>query len=57
MANKRVNIGKTVQNILDKINKSIGYSIDIEKFNQRKNDKAFIIEAANFLGVEVVFEK
>lgn len=52
---KSINKTATIQNILNKINSSIGYSIDIKKFNERKDDEEFLIEAAKFCNVEVVY--
>lgn len=55
MAKKILNKKATIQNILDKVNGSIGYSIDINKFNEKKDDEQFLIEAAEFCGVEAVY--
>jgi len=55
---KTLNKSATVQNILDKANlPGNGISIDIEGFNKKvyDNDDAFLIEAAEFLKVEVVY--
>jgi type IV secretory pathway ATPase VirB11/archaellum biosynthesis ATPase len=51
---KRINKEATIQNILDKCNSSIGYSIDIKKFNEHPKTDAFLIECAEFCKVEVV---
>lgn len=50
-----INKTKTIQNILNKCNRSIGYSIDIALFNQKKNDVQFLKEAAEFCEVGVVY--
>jgi hypothetical protein len=55
MAKRKLNKTATIKNILARINSSIGYSIDIEKFNQKKNDEQFLIESAKFCNVEPVY--
>ncbi|MDD5289671.1 MAG: hypothetical protein PHT40_00545 [Patescibacteria group bacterium] len=52
---KQINKPQTIQNILDRANRSNGISINTEKFNQKKDDENFLVEAANFVGAEVVF--
>lgn len=55
MPKKKLNKTATIQNILNKINGSISYSIDIKKFNEKKDDEQFLIEAAEFCEVEAVY--
>ena len=52
--NKKINRKKTIQNILDKCNRSIGFSIDIHGFNEKAKDDKFVVEAAEFCEVEVI---
>lgn len=58
--NKVLNKEKTVKAILDKCNRSIGMSINIEKFNeeiQQPNAEEFILDACTLCEVEPVYDK
>lgn len=57
METRKINIRKTVQNILDKANRSNGMSIDVNGFNKKVEEEgeSFVIEAAEFVGVEVSY--
>lgn len=55
---KKVNINKTVKNIIDKINSSHDYDLSLKKFNENlrsKNPDPFLIQAAKQVGVNVVY--
>ncbi len=55
-ARRAIDKKKTVQNILDRINRNpAAYNLDMEKFNQRINDEEFLKQAAKFVGVEIVY--
>ena len=52
---KKINKNQTIKNILDKCNSSIGWSINIDKFNKESKSDKFLIGAAKFCGVPVVY--
>lgn len=52
---KTVNKQKTIQNILDRCNARIGFSINMDKFNKKREDVEFLMEAAEFVGAKVVY--
>lgn len=47
---------KTVQNILNAVNKQKSIVLNLEKFNKRKNDPEFLKACANHLNCEIVFK-
>ena len=59
---KKINRKATIQRILNKCNKGIGYSIDVAKFNEKiyasdeKKVEEFLVGAAFFCDVEIVYE-
>jgi hypothetical protein len=56
LVSKQVDKTKTIQNILDRANRSNnGILINVEKFNQKKDDEKFLVEAANFVSAEVAY--
>jgi len=55
MKAKQINKIATARNILDKCNRSIGLSIDVTKFNEKKGGEKFLIECANFVRCEIVY--
>jgi hydrogenase maturation factor HypF (carbamoyltransferase family) len=55
MPRKAVDKKATIENILAKANSSTGYSIDVEKFNKRKNSIKFLKECAEFMKVDVAY--
>lgn len=54
---KHINKQKTIDNILDMCSRNIGFGINVDKFNRRKNDVQFIKEAAEFVGAEIAYVK
>jgi len=55
---KKLNKEATIQVIMDKANRSIGVSINVEKFNAKmKTPEAndFLVEACQFLHIEPVY--
>ena len=58
MKKKILNKKATIQNILDRANRSIGISIDVAGFNKKakaKDGNSFVKEAAEFVGAEIVY--
>jgi hypothetical protein len=55
-AKKKIDKEKTIQNILDKCNKSVGYYINLAKFIAKKDDEKILIECAKFVGTEVCYK-
>ena len=58
MTQKRIEKQATIQKILDWANKSIGHSININKFNKAMEDSDWEItlkEIAEFCGIEIVY--
>lgn len=53
---KKLNRIATIQNILAQVNKG-DYGMDEEKFNEKLEDEKFLIDSADFVGAEVVFEE
>ncbi len=55
-AKRIINKEKTVQNILDRINRNpAAYSLNMKKFNQHINDEEFLEQAAKFVDAEIVY--
>ena len=56
---KEVNIQKTLERIVEKLNNSTGISIDKDKFNKKVEEEKgkFLEEVCEFLGIEVVYVK
>ena len=56
---KKVNREATIKAIIDKCNSGIGWDIKIDEFNKMvaEQGEEFIITAASFCQVEVIFEK
>jgi hypothetical protein len=52
---EEINKNETIKNILVKCTSSIGYSIDIEKFNKERDNIEFLIAAAKFCEAEIVY--
>lgn len=55
---KKINKEATIQNILDWGNRSIGHSINVQKFKEKMDGpewEEFLIEAAKFCKVEIVY--
>ena len=57
MENKKLNKKATLKNISNRANQSIGISINVKGFNEKVKEEGndFIIEAAEFIGAEVVY--
>ena len=56
MSQRKLNKELTIQNIMNRINSSIGYSIDIEKWNKTSKTEKLLKECAKFVQAEVVYE-
>lgn len=52
---KKIDKAATAQAIIDKCFSSIGYSIDIDKFNKKRKTERFLKEAAKFCNVPIVY--
>lgn len=59
MADNKIDIKKTFENIINKANSSIGISINIKGFNKKVKEEgeSFIKEAAKFVNVPVKYKK
>ena len=57
---KKINRKATIQAILDKCNSGIGWSVKTEEFYEKiekPGGDEFLIDAAGFCQVEVIYEK
>jgi len=52
---KKINKKATIQNILNKCNNSIGFSINVAKFNAMDKTDKFLIECSEFCHTEIVY--
>ncbi len=55
MSDLKINKAATIKNILDKINRSVGSSVNMKKINEKKDNQGLLGKAAEFLGVLVVY--
>jgi len=55
MKKRKLNKVKTIEKILKKCSSSIGYSINVDKFNKRRDNVDFITRAAKLVSVEPVY--
>lgn len=57
---KKINREATIQAIIDKCTAGIGWSMKLDEFNKKiagPNGDEFLVDAASFCQVEVIYEK
>ena len=54
---RKMNRVATAKNIVNKCNSSHNLCIDIRKFNEKKDDEAFLIECADFVRCDIVWHR
>ena len=52
----KINKKLTIRNIIERCNSGIGYGINMDKFEQKKNDVQFLIDAAKFVRADVIYK-